>query len=80
LEDAVEHAIAELPSRCREIFLLRRHDQLSYDQIAAHTGVSLGTVKSQMWRAAMMLRDKLAPYLAGALSLIAMAHGDSGLH
>src|SRR5919109_1029867 len=39
LEDAVEHAIAELPSRCREIFLLRRHDQLSYDQIAAHTGI-----------------------------------------
>jgi RNA polymerase sigma-70 factor (ECF subfamily) len=80
LEDAVDRAIAELPMRCREIFLLRRRDQLSYDEIAAHAGVSLGTVKSQMWRAATMLREKLTPYLAGALSAIADAHLDSVVH
>jgi RNA polymerase sigma-70 factor (ECF subfamily) len=80
LEDAVDRAIAELPTRCREIFLLRRRDQLSYEEIAAHAGVSLGTVKSQMWRAAVMLREKLTPYLAGALSLVSQAHLDSGLH
>src|SRR5215216_5325189 len=54
LEHTVERAIAELPPRCREIFLLRRRDQLSYEEIAARAGVSLGTVKSQMWRAAVM--------------------------
>jgi RNA polymerase sigma-19 factor, ECF subfamily len=80
LEDAVDRAITELPTRCREIFLLRRRDQLSYEEIAAHAGVSLGTVKSQMWRAATMLREKLAPYLASALSLIANAHLDSVAH
>jgi RNA polymerase sigma-70 factor, ECF subfamily len=80
LEDMVGRAIDELPSRCREIFLLRRREHLSYEEIAVRTGVSLGTVKSQMWRAASALRDKLAPYLAGALSLIAMVHVDSGLH
>jgi RNA polymerase sigma-70 factor, ECF subfamily len=80
LEDMVERAISELPARCREIFLLRRRDQLSYDEIAVRAGVSLGTVKSQMWRAATMLREKLAPYLVGALSLIAHVHIDSVLH
>jgi RNA polymerase sigma-70 factor, ECF subfamily len=71
LEDAVARAIAELPARCREIFLLRRRDQLSYQEIAAHAGVSLGTVKCQMWRAAVSLREKLAPYLAIVSPMIA---------
>lgn len=80
LAEVVDHAIAELPPRCREIFLLRRRDQLSYDEIAARAGVSLGTVKSQMWHAATALRAKLAPYLAGALSVVAHAYLDSILH
>jgi RNA polymerase sigma-70 factor (ECF subfamily) len=71
LEDAVARAIAELPPRCREIFLLRRRDQLSYQEIAARAGVSLGTVKCHMWRAMVLLREKLAPYLALVSSLIA---------
>jgi RNA polymerase sigma-70 factor (ECF subfamily) len=64
LADAAAPAIAELPTRCREIFVLRRHHQLSYREIAARAGVSLGTVKSQMWRATVLLKEKLAPYLA----------------
>ena len=60
LESAVQDAILELPTRCREIFLLRRRDQLPYEEIAIRAGVSLGTVKSQMWRAAGLLRKKLA--------------------
>ena len=71
LEEAVAGAIAELPKRCREIFLLRRRDQLSYQEIAAHAGVSLGTVKCQMWRAVVLLREKLGPYLAVVCPLIA---------
>jgi RNA polymerase sigma-70 factor (ECF subfamily) len=71
LEDAVAHAIGELPARCREIFLLRRRDQLSYQEIAARAGVSLGTVKCHMWRAMVMLREKLAPYLAVVSPVIA---------
>src|SRR2546430_7567296 len=38
LDDAVQRAIAELPSRCREVFVLRRRDALPYDQIAARPG------------------------------------------
>lgn len=63
LERAVEQAIAELPPRCREIFLLRRREQLSYSEIAERTGISINTVKSQIWRAALMLREKLREHL-----------------
>jgi RNA polymerase sigma-70 factor (ECF subfamily) len=73
LEDAVARAIAELPPRCREIFLLRRRDQLSYQEIATHAGVSLGTVKCQMWRAVVLLREKLTPYLALVSPLVGEA-------
>ncbi|HVH09030.1 MAG TPA: RNA polymerase sigma-70 factor, partial [Gemmatimonadales bacterium] len=64
LHAAVERAIGALPPRCRTIFVLRRREQLSYREIAAQLGVSLGTVKSQMWRATLRLRTRLAPYLA----------------
>lgn len=77
LEDAVERAIGELPARCREVFLLRRRDQLSYQEIAAKAGVSLGTVKCHMWRAMVLLREKLAPYLALVSPII--AEGTLGL-
>src|SRR5438552_3712851 len=46
LGDAVERAIAALPGRCREIFVLRRRDQLGYREIAMRLGVSLGRVTS----------------------------------
>jgi RNA polymerase sigma-70 factor (ECF subfamily) len=65
LDRAVRSAIAALPPRCREIFVLRRRDQLGYHDIAARLGVSLGTVKSQMWRATVQLRDRL--HTAGVL-------------
>src|SRR2546422_3583065 len=59
LDAAVQRAIAELPERCRATFLLRRREGLSYEAIAARRGVSLGTVKSQMWRAAGRPRRQL---------------------
>src|SRR5438093_11513062 len=56
LKDALRRAIEELPNRCRAIFVLRRRDQLGLNEIAARLGVSLGTVKCQMWRATVLLR------------------------
>src|SRR2546427_12004705 len=35
--------------------------QLGYREIALRLGVSLGTVKSQMWRATGRLKEKVAP-------------------
>ena len=44
--------------------MLHRRDELSYQEIAARLGLSLGTVKSQMWRATVRLKQRLTPYLA----------------
>jgi RNA polymerase sigma-70 factor (ECF subfamily) len=70
LDRAVERAIADLPNRCREIFLLRRRRQYSYQEIAASLQLSLGTVKSQMWRATVQLKKTLAPYLVHARPVV----------
>lgn len=44
----VLRAVATLPPRRREAFVLNKFEGLSYDQIAAHQGVSRNTVVSQI--------------------------------
>ena len=52
LQDAlIAEAIAELPARCREIFLLRVADGLSHADIAIRLCVSESTVRTQVARA-----------------------------
>jgi RNA polymerase sigma-70 factor (ECF subfamily) len=64
LADAVWRAIERLPARCQEIFLLSRDGGLSYPEIAAATGVTVNTVKTQMSRALTALTRAAAPFLA----------------
>jgi RNA polymerase sigma-70 factor (ECF subfamily) len=56
-------AVAALPPKLRAVFLLRHLDDLSYEEIAAATGVPLGTVKTHLFRARAHLRAALAGYL-----------------
>ena len=53
--------IAELPEPFRETLVLREMDELSYKEIAAVTGVAMGTVMSRLARARMMLGDLMLP-------------------
>jgi RNA polymerase sigma-70 factor (ECF subfamily) len=57
MEDAIKRTIHELPEQCRQIFILCRHEHLSYPQIAEKLGVSLSTVKTQMGRAMSRLKE-----------------------
>ena len=59
LADAVEMAIAKLPIDQRLTLVLSDIEGLSYDEIAASTGASLGTVKSRLSRARARVRDYL---------------------
>lgn len=59
-ERAVNQAVAGLPEACREVFLLRKQDGLSYAEIAAVQGISVNTVKTQLSRALKTLL-KLMP-------------------
>lgn len=52
-------AIAELPPRIREVFILRRVEELSSREIAQKLGVSTKTVENQMAAAFQRLAKKL---------------------
>jgi RNA polymerase sigma-70 factor, ECF subfamily len=70
IAEAVDAALAGLPARCREIFLLSRRRHMSNAEIATVLGISIKTVEVQMWRALRTLRDRLAPYLALAVLVL----------
>jgi RNA polymerase sigma-70 factor (ECF subfamily) len=59
----LQTAIAQLPEAFRTTIILREIQDLSYEEIAEITGVSLGTVKSRIARARNRLQQQLQPYL-----------------
>ncbi len=56
----VHAAIDALPSRPREVFVLKRDAGLSYNEIAALLGISPKTVEVHMGRALRLLRESLS--------------------
>jgi RNA polymerase sigma-70 factor, ECF subfamily len=63
LEEAVDRAIAALPEKQRLAVVLRRYEDLPYEQIGDILGLSLPAVKSLLFRARMQLRQELRNYL-----------------
>lgn len=61
LSSTMENAIGSLGVKYRTVFLLRDVNQLSYEEISQSLGIPMGTVKSRVNRARLMLRDKLRP-------------------
>lgn len=57
--DAVQAALMELPEDFRTALVLREIGDLSYDEIAAHQGIAVATVKTRLHRARRMLRAEL---------------------
>ena len=64
LQEAVDKAIAGLPEAQRMAVVLRRYEQLSYEEIADVLGLSVSAVKSLLFRARTSLREALSGYLA----------------
>ena len=64
LQAAVDAAIAALPEVQRMAVVLRRYEQLSYEEIAGVLGLSVSAVKSLLFRARTALRENLSGYLA----------------
>ncbi len=64
LRGAIENAIAQLPETQRMAVVLRRYEELSYEEIAAVLDQSVPAVKSLLFRARTELRARLKTYLA----------------
>lgn len=73
LEEKIACCVAQLPDECRSVFLLSRHEQLSYDAIAAKLSISPNTVHYHIKNALATLRRQLKEYLPILIFIIALS-------
>jgi RNA polymerase sigma-70 factor, ECF subfamily len=55
----LEQALERLPTRARQVFVLYDVEGWPHEEVAEALGVSVGTSKSQLHRARMLLREEL---------------------
>ncbi|RMD73744.1 MAG: RNA polymerase sigma-70 factor [Bacteroidetes bacterium] len=63
LQAIVDAAIDALPEKCRVVFVLKRFEHMSHQEIADTLGISTKTVENHMTRALKLLRARLGPWL-----------------
>ena len=63
MQDAIERAIQELPEAQRMAVIMRRYQDVSYEEIAEVLDITVPAVKSILFRARTELREKLSAYL-----------------
>ena len=63
LNEEIKKTIDLLPSECNKIFLMSRQDGLSHREIADKLSISENTVKVQIYRALIKLKEALKEYL-----------------
>jgi RNA polymerase sigma-70 factor (ECF subfamily) len=66
LRRVVAQALTELPDTLRFAVILRRYEELSYEEIAAILGCSVTAAKLRVHRAKAVLAKRLAPYAKDA--------------
>ncbi len=66
----ISKTIKQMPSRCREIFLLAYIEGMTYNAIAKQLSISKNTVKTQMGIAYRMLRKELKDVYVSILLFI----------
>ena len=64
LNELIQSAIERIPAKYRPSFVLREINGLSYEEIAATTGLKLGTVRSRINRGRMYFRKAVGPLLS----------------
>jgi len=68
----VEEELAQVPEPYRTTVILRDLEEMSYEEIAEITQVSLGTVKSRLTRGRFALKQRLKPYVRAAGSQLGL--------
>lgn len=64
LNKIIMQAIEKIPAKYRPSFVMREIDKLSYEEIAATTGLKLGTVRSRINRGRKQFKKAIEPLLA----------------
>lgn len=63
LARAIDDALASLPDDQRTAVVLRRYEEMPYEEIAVVLGTTVPAVKSLLFRARQTLREKLAGWM-----------------
>ena len=63
MREKLREAVAMLPEKYREVFVLRDIEELNQEETAAALGINVTLVKVRLHRARMMLQKMLVPYL-----------------
>jgi RNA polymerase sigma-70 factor, ECF subfamily len=66
----LEQGISELPNACRQVFLLSRDEDMTYNDIADKLGISVNTVKAQIKNALARLRITLKDYMMILMTIL----------
>jgi len=66
LREALKRALDALPSKYREVLILRDIQHLSIQETAQVLGITEGSVKTRLLRARLQMRDALAPGIDGS--------------
>ena len=61
LNEIVQETIERMPDKYRPAFVLREVNEMSYEEIAAVTGLKLGTVRSRINRGRTHFKRMIAP-------------------
>jgi len=69
LREKLREAVATLPEKYREVFVLRDIEELNQEETAAALGINVTLVKVRLHRARMMLQKVLVPYLKSDTTL-----------
>lgn len=59
----IERAIGKLPDDMREVIILREYEDMSYEEISGIIKCPIGTVRSRLARARVILQKELAPFM-----------------
>jgi RNA polymerase sigma-70 factor (ECF subfamily) len=64
LTEAIQKALYSLDEDKRVVFSLKIFHEKSYEEISAITGHSIGKLKTDLHRARLEMRKRIAPYLS----------------
>lgn len=61
-QKALDTAVQKLPAEQKAVFVLKVHEEMRYEEIAAVLDISKGTVMSRLFRARQKLKEMLKDY------------------
>lgn len=64
IQDHINNALQTLAPQQRSVFIMRHYHDLPLKEIAGIMGLSIGTVKSQLFRAVQRMQKELSFYRA----------------